>query len=175
LLNIACASHSQLFTNQIYDCALSFEHRLGAELSTDETSTTINFTSDHMAQVQEAIAHLTLVDKLYNTGDAYNALKTHGTSGINQYVWNSLRQAFFDIMRVMQLTVLVLLQPYADATTTLFAYCCHVYIRHLAFAHEHYTGDRAAVKMWYNKCIEYDVQRPDCHLFLSRAHLQDGM
>jgi hypothetical protein len=55
-----------------------------------------------------------------------------------------------------------------------FTCCCMLYIRHLAFAHEHYTGDRAAVKMWYNKCIEYDVQRPDCHLFLSRAHLQDG-
>jgi hypothetical protein len=65
---------------------------LGAELSGDTTTTTtINFTAEHMAQVQEAVAHLTLVDKLYNTGDAYNALKTHGTSGINQYVWNSLR------------------------------------------------------------------------------------
>jgi hypothetical protein len=66
-------------------------NRLGAELSGDNTSTSVNFTSEHMAQVQEAIAHLTLVDKLYNTGDAYNALKTHGTSGINHYVWNSLR------------------------------------------------------------------------------------
>jgi hypothetical protein len=46
--------------------------------------------------------------------------------------------------------------------------------RHLAFAHEHYTGDRAAVKMWYNKCIEYDKERSDCYLYLSQAHQHDG-
>jgi hypothetical protein len=67
-----------------------------------------------MAQVQEAIAHLTLVDKLYNTGDAYAAPKTHGTSGIKQYVWNSLRYAYCVLEKVALLLVIL---PLADAYT----------------------------------------------------------
>jgi hypothetical protein len=41
-------------------------------------------------------------------------------------------------------------------------------------AHEYYTDNDTAAQQGYTDCIDYDIERPDCHIDISRLLLQKG-